>query len=110
MLYNDIQVSNADYDLLLFKKNYNNCRRNKLLRCCFKHAFSEITTTINTAAIGNIEAISDGVITPNYASANVKISDYFNTDNTVNANNIIWNGSAGSASVKFTGSYSRCGR
>ncbi len=31
------------------------------------------------------------------------MSDYFNTDNTVNANNIIWNGSAGSASVSFTG-------
>lgn len=84
-----------------FSKDNKNYGRNKLFRCSFKHAFSEIITTINTAAIGNIEAISDGVVTPNYTSANVKMSDYFNTDNTVNANNIIWNGSAGSASVSL---------
>ena len=101
--YNDIQVSNADYDLLLFKKTIKITEGTNYLDVVFKHAFSEIITTINTAAIGNIEAISDGVVTPNYTSANVKMSDYFNTDNTVNANNIIWNGSAGSASVSFTG-------
>ncbi|WP_275141091.1 hypothetical protein [Elizabethkingia meningoseptica] len=101
--YQDIQVDRADYDLLLFQKTITIKEGTNYLDVIFKHAFSEITTTINTAAIGNITSISDGVITPSYTSANIKISDYFNANGTVNSDNIIWNGASSDAKVQFDG-------
>ncbi|GHE39700.1 fimbrillin family protein [Sphingobacterium griseoflavum] len=79
-------------DLLYFRSDITLNGGDNNLNVVLKHLFSQITTTINAAAIGTIESCSAS-IAPHYLTVGVKLGNA----------QISYTGNTGSASLAFTG-------
>nr|WP_199162683.1 hypothetical protein [Elizabethkingia sp. ASV34] len=93
---NTAKLTDIRDDLMFFKKSlsvFANQPNN--LDVILAHQFSQITTKLNTSAIGNISAISDVVIRPSASAADIQ----FNDSN--NKSRITYKDKTTGSSVKF---------
>ncbi len=90
----DVSLSglNGSSDFMYFKSTLTLNAGANNVNVVLKHLFTQITTTINAAAVGTIES-SSVTLGPHHSSVDVKLTDA----------SIKYNGTAGIASLAFTG-------
>lgn len=99
----NIDASNADMDFMYFKQALSvQAGQVNELNVVLKHIFTQVTVTLNTAAIGEVGSIGQATITPHHTTVNVSLADgslSYPTTSTSGSKNFLFANSTGEVLV-----------